>query len=744
MTHVSPAAARRSVRLPRVWWAGWCLVLLAALPPRPAAAQVFWEDDGPRVLVLASYHHGNPWTDSIVEEIRQVFQAERPTAKLHIEYMDAMRNDPREVFPSIEALFRSKYRGKRPATIVTIGDEALNFLLARRDRLFPMVPIVFSAVSATRKLPIKDPAGIVGVAETVDIKRTIQIALALHPRATRVVGVSDLSSVARYDFERFWRTFPLFEDHVRFDEFVGYSADELRAELARLPPQTIVIDVAFRRDRLGRVFSPAEVVRLLGDEGRFPVYSLWDYSVGQGVVGGYVSSGKAQGEAAARLAFRVLDGAPIDAEAATRDELTVPMFDYAQLQRFGIPMGLLPPGSVVVNQPETLYWKYRYYFWSVTLVIGTLLTLVMVLTSNVLQKRRALRELQASRQRYRAIVEDQTEFLVRFDKLFRITYANSAVCAFLRMSREKVLSMAVDQFVPAERLAMLRPEVAARTPDEPLFAGEDRVRSADGACRWIKWTGRAIFGPGGSVEEYQVVASDVTSEKQIYQALEKSHEAYRELAARGQKLLENERSRISMEIHDELGQNLTALNIGLSMLGRNAGGPDEGERIREMRDLTERTIGSVQRISHELRPPQLDELGLLAAMQYHARRFLGTAGLAYRFEQHGGAPDIRLDTDRATALFRVFQEALTNVVRHARATRVLIRVTAEADAVGLEISDDGIGIDDHAKRSQNSLGIMGMRERIRAHSGRLTVSGRAGQGTTVTVRLPVPAEETET
>lgn len=742
MIQASPAGARRGFRLPRAWRIGWCALLLAALAPRPATAQVFWETDGQRVLVLASYHHGNPWTDSIVEEIRRIFQDERPNAKLHIEYMDAMRNDPREVFPSTEALFRSKYRGKRPATIITIGDEALNFLLARRDRLFPMVPIVFSAVSATRKLPIKDPAGIVGVAETVDIKRTLEIALALHPRTTRVVGVSDLSSVARYDFERFWRTFPLFEDHVRFDEFVGYSADELKAELSRLPTQTIVLDVAFRRDRLGRVFSPAEVVRLLGDEGRFPVYSLWDYSVGQGVVGGFVSSGKAQGEAAVRLAFRVLDGVPVETMATASDDLTVPMFDYAQLLRFGIPLRQLPPGSVVVNQPETLYWKYRYYIWSVTLVIATLLTLVMILLSNVLQKRRAVRELQASRQRYRAIVEDQTEFLVRFDKDFRITYANSAVCAFLRMSREKVLSMAVGQFVPADRLAPLLPEVAARTPDEPLFTGEDRVRAADGACRWIKWTGRAIFGPGGTVEEYQVVGSDVTSEKQVYQALEKSHEAYRELAARGQKLLENERSRISMEIHDELGQNLTALNIGLAMLGRSA--PAEAERVREMRELTERTIGSVQRISHELRPPQLDELGLLAAMQYHARRFLGTAGIVYRFEQHGGSPDIRLGSERATALFRVFQEALTNVLRHARASRVLIRVSADDDAVGLEISDDGIGIDEHAKRSQNSLGIMGMRERIRAHRGRLTVSGRAGLGTTVTVRLPVPAEEAKT
>jgi len=127
-------------------------------------------------------------------------------------------------------------------------------------------------------------------------------------------------------------------------------------------------------------------------------------------------------------------------------------------------------------------------------------------------------------------------------------------------------------------------------------------------------------------------------------------------------------------------------------------------------------------------------------MQWHARKFLGGADVHYRFEKEGGNPDIRLDKDRATALFRVFQESLTNIVRHANASRVLIRVATDGDVVCMEINDDGVGIDVRAKRSRNSLGIMGMRERIRAFEGRLTVSGRPGQGTTVMVRLPTAVD----
>ncbi|MGE4528697.1 MAG: PAS domain S-box protein [Rhodospirillaceae bacterium] len=733
---LSPCAgARRGLRRVRACAArGLCLVLLLAAAFAPAAAHA---SDGAerRVLVLASYHHGNPWTDSIVEEIRHVFAQRQPGVEVYVEYMDAVRNDTKQVYPFFETLLRSKYRDKQPEVIIAVNDEALNFLLARRDRLFGRIPVVFCAINATRKLPIKDAAGIVGVTEDVDLRRTIELALALHPKTERVVGVSDLSSAARYDFERFWRIFPLFEDHVRFDEFVGYSAEDLERELSRLPPNTIIIDVAFHRDRKGRVFSPAETVRLLSHNGAFPVYSLWDYYVGLGVVGGFVTSGRLQGEAAARLALRRLNGEPVHLEEVERENRSVPMFDYNQLERFNIPLAALPQGSVVINQPESFYWQYRYYIWGITLVIGSLLTLVLILFSNILQRRRAMRELQSSRQRYRAIVEDQTEYLMRFNRFFRVTYANSAICAFLRLSRDKVLGMDATQLIPPVRLRRLLPTISRRTPDEPLFHGEERVRAADGSLRWIKWTGRAIFGPEGAVEEYQVVGADVTSEKQTYRELEKSREAYRELAAHGQNLLENERTRISMEIHDELGQNLTALNIGLSILGQGPGGK-HAERIREMRDLTERTIGSVQRISQELRPPQLDELGLLPAMQWHARKFLGSVGLDYRFEKEGGNPDSCLDKGRATALFRVYQESLTNVVRHAHATHVTIRVTTAEDAVGLEIADNGVGIDERAKRSRNSLGIMGMRERVRAYEGRLTVSGRPNQGTTVLVRLP--------
>jgi signal transduction histidine kinase len=168
--------------------------------------------------------------------------------------------------------------------------------------------------------------------------------------------------------------------------------------------------------------------------------------------------------------------------------------------------------------------------------------------------------------------------------------------------------------------------------------------------------------------------------------------------------------------------------------------PDDAalqERVGAMLDLADATVAVVRRIAGELRPGVLDDLGLAAAMRWQARQFEQRAGVRVQIE----AADIGdLDSERATALFRIFQETLTNVARHAAATTVRVGVSLEDRAVVLVVADDGRGIaPQHVGGRTGSLGILGMRERAEAWGGSVTLAGDPGRGTTVTVRLPLPA-----
>jgi PAS domain S-box-containing protein len=695
-----------------------------------------------RVLVVNSYNVGYAWTDNIISGIHSVFASEMPEAELFFEQLDTLRYPATDVYPQIEGLFRSKYADGNVDVIIAANDEALDFLLARRSRLFPNVPIVFCGVHF-RNARIAGEHNITGVAADVDMRRTIELALKLRPHTKLVMAISDFSMVGRYDFEQFWRIFPDFEDFVHFDELIGLSEDELIGALKRMPKQTVILDIGFLRDRLGKTFTPAEAIALYTAHSPFPVYTLWDYYVGTGTVGGIVLSGRHQGEAAARMAARILKGESASAIPVLRDSPNVPMFDFLQLQRFRIPLSALPEDSIVINRPESFYWKYKYVIWAVTGFTASLMILVVLLSANILQRRKAARALTDSESRYRAIVEDQTEFVVRFTPDFRLSFANHAflnflrVNEFVRLDEAELVGSDLRHLVPERRMAEIEVHLAALTPDQPIFEDEQAIRLNHREMRWIKWTVRAIYNANDALTEFQVVGADITDQKETQNALSVSREQFRRLAMLQQEALEDDRARISREIHDELGQNLTALKMGLSMLRRviPSIGRAAADRLSALNRMIEETIRTVQRISQELRPTQLDDFGLIAAMEWHASEFLAGSGLRVDFE-HGPGDQDGLDREQATAVYRIYQEALTNVVRHARALAIHIRLEREQNRFVMEIEDDGIGIPQQAVDCPSSFGLIGMRERARSLGGTMTISRAPRQGTRICVEIP--------
>ncbi len=222
-----------------------------------------------------------------------------------------------------------------------------------------------------------------------------------------------------------------------------------------------------------------------------------------------------------------------------------------------------------------------------------------------------------------------------------------------------------------------------------------------------------------------------------------SRERLRELSAYTQVMQEEERVRIAREVHDELGQSLTALKMDVAMLRKQVPATEDIERrIHSMNELVNSTIQSVQRISSELRPSVLDDLGLAAAIEWQAREFEKRSGLSCHV--HLPLAEIASNPSQATALFRIFQETLTNVARHAKASHVDVQLrettgTANGSTILLRVHDDGIGFDDRDLAVSQSLGMMGMRERAALAGGTLELEGIPGEGMTVIVTMPTIA-----
>lgn len=251
-------------------------------------------------------------------------------------------------------------------------------------------------------------------------------------------------------------------------------------------------------------------------------------------------------------------------------------------------------------------------------------------------------------------------------------------------------------------------------------------------------------------DSYRRKEREATSERQRKQAeeqLTRSHEQLRRLAAHLESVREEERIGIAREIHDELGLALTVLKMDLVWIGKRVFSEDltafRTQLLEKIQSITKRvddTVRSVQKISSELRPDVLDHLGLVAAIEWQARDFQTRMGLI-TCEFTNNPDQIPLDRDRATAMFRIFQGILTNVARHAAATRVDVRLYQAAGHVVLEVKDNGKGITEAEITSPKSLGLVGMRERVLRWGGEVRIRGVRQQGTTVTVRLPLPDRE---
>ena len=356
--------------------------------------------------------------------------------------------------------------------------------------------------------------------------------------------------------------------------------------------------------------------------------------------------------------------------------------------------------------------------------------------------KRVEQTLRIAEQRFRGVFENANTGMVVVDPGGRVRHFNDAFRTLLGYDRRALRRMRFDDFTPAED----------RTGEPTVF--DEILRGGDGRCRlekrWLACDGRvlwvdlhisAIRNEGGEVLSFVAVVGDMTERKRSALALADSRRKLRALAAYQEGMLELERKHIAREVHDEMGQLLTALKMDLSLM-RLRFGQDAAllAMIDEMRQLVERTIDVTRQVASNLRPAVLDH-GLLPAIEWLADDFYRRTAIPCRLAC--GAGPVELNEAQATAVFRVVQESLTNVVRHAQARSVVISLRYGRAQLHVVVKDDGRGFDPVVVGKARGFGLFGMRERILALGGTLRIKSAVGQGTAVSIRLPLATGERE-
>ncbi len=393
-------------------------------------------------------------------------------------------------------------------------------------------------------------------------------------------------------------------------------------------------------------------------------------------------------------------------------------------------------------------------------------------------KRRAPSTLPDIEEQFRLLVGSVREYeIFLMDTEGRVLTWNSGAQRIKGYRQEEVVGKPFDMFYTPEEIRQEKPrKLLSCAASQGQCEDEGWRLRKDGSKFWAKVVITALRDEGGRLRGFGNVTRDMSDERaaeeglreavaaldsqcqertcQLEQAnaglqaevferrhteekLESSLQQLRALGSRVQVLREEERKRISREVHDELGQSLTAIKMDLSWLSHRLSSHDAPlrERIKSTLNIVDETVASVRRIASELRPGILDDLGLAAAIDWQSQEFQARTGI--RCQLRITSENIPLEPERAAAMFRMFQEILNNIAQHARATQVQIRLMQNAGTVILEIRDNGKGVSEDQISDPKSLGLLGMRERALLLGGHVAVHGEEGRGTAVVVQIPI-------
>jgi PAS domain S-box-containing protein len=311
---------------------------------------------------------------------------------------------------------------------------------------------------------------------------------------------------------------------------------------------------------------------------------------------------------------------------------------------------------------------------------------------------------------------------------------NDAAIAFYGYSKEEFMGMNIRDLRPDNEYSKFS-EIISSFKSGITNAGTWKHKKKNGDVIKVNIITHEILYEGKQAKLF--LANDITEKIEAEEKLQRSHEELRQLATHLQDIREDERTRIAREIHDELGQQLTGLKMDISWLSKKINGqaPEINQKLAESLVLIDDTVKTVRRIATQLRPSILDDLGLISAMEWQSEEFEKRFKIETVFKANITVLDI--DAEVSTGLFRVFQESLTNILRHAKASRVNASLHLEHESLTLQITDNGVGFEVDNIGEKKTLGLLGMKERTLMMGGTYHITSDPGMGTTVLITVPI-------
>ncbi len=700
-------------------------------PPSAAAARTR------RVLVVQSFGRGVEPYESLATDFREALPG---AARAPIEFHDVTLATALSAGEDAEETFigflRSLGTPKPLDLIVTIGGPATRFVLGHRDRVLPSTPLL---IAGAEKRHV--PAGSLRANDAyielrLDIPRVLDNVFRLRPATSEVVLVFGSSALERYWSDVFRRELEPYAGRARTTILTDVPFREILARVARLPGSSAVLYGFYTVDADGAPYSGDAALAAIRAASTAPVFGVFESHLGKGIVGGPLLPVRGLASISAGAAARILGGSPPARERSVPLELGAPTYDARELRRFGIDPAGLPAGSAVRFRTASLWETHRAEVLAAVAVGVGQAALIAALAISLRGRRRAERRLRRSREQYALALDGANDGMWDWDVASGAIETSARCREILGLpagAARTTFDALMERIHPDDRERVRTALQDHLDGKQPTFRVGHRSRHADGTLHHCFARGKALRDAQGRPHRVVGSVSDVTE-------LRMAEERVRDVSRRLLVAQEDERARLARDLHDDITQRLARLAIDAGRLEIEQAGTGVEPAMRGLREGLVGLSEDVHAVSYRLHPSLLEDLGLAEALQAECERFGRMTSLAASLEVRG--LPARLPRDVEICLYRVAQEALRNVDRHARARSARVRLERVDGGVQLSVHDDGVGFDPRRPPARPSVGHASMRERVHLVGGEIDIESEPGRGTTVLAYVPLAGERT--
>ncbi|MCD4845000.1 MAG: PAS domain S-box protein [Methanosarcinales archaeon] len=709
------------------------------------------EEQTKHVLVLNSYHRGFLWTDNIVKGIESVFGSEENNIELTIEYMDtkSIKYDARYK-EKLYDLYKYKYGNQTFDLIISTDDNAFNFLCEYHEDIFPDTPVVFCGVNNLETPNLVDRDIFTGVIELLSEKETIDIALSLHPETGDIVFVIDSTPTGTQVWSQIQGLSGYYEN-IRMTCISGsLSMEHVEDNVSRLSDDTIVFFGPFNRDKSGKYYSSEEAASRVCRASVRPVYGYSVQVLPYGIVGGKLIGGVHHGQVAATMAKRILVGEAVRDIPVITEPQTQPMFDYNQIQRWGIKESDLPEDSIIVNKPYSFYNENKGLICGIIAFIAIQTLIIVALVVNRSRRKAAEDKLKESEDRFRTIFDSINDAVFIHDiETGAILNVNKTTCDMYGYTREELCKLDVQTISIGEAPYTLEDAIEWM---KKTTAGEPQVfewmgKHKSGRLFWVEVSMRSAVV--GGCERLLVVVRDITQRKAAEEELLKRATALE----RSNKELEQ----FAYVASHDLQEPLRMVSSYVQLLARRY----KGKLDHDADDFIGYAVDGANRMQ-----TLIDDLLIFSRVGTQGKSFEPTncetvleqvlinlkmaIGDSYAMITHDPLPTIMADGSQLTQLL---QNLISNAIKFQGDETPRIHISAEQkdDEWEFSVADNGIGIKPeffdrifvifqrlHSREeySGTGIGLAVCKKIVERHGGRIWVESVPGKGTTFFFTIP--------